>query len=143
MSTDQPNREGRPSKYKPEYIDAILEYFSVEPYEEKTKRVASQGKQIEIDYTDANDMPTFAGFACSIEVHRGTLHEWCRDYPEFYNAYKRAGELQENFLVINGLKSTINTAFGIFTAKNVLGWRDKVENNHTFDDIEFEDDNDE
>ena len=116
----------RPTLYDPKYCDEILEYFSVSPYEERTKQVITKkGNIAEIEVTEANDFPSFAGFAAKIGVHRQTLHDWKAQHPEFSYAYKKAKEFQENFLVVNGNKGLINPAFAIFTAKNVLGWRDK------------------
>lgn len=103
----------RPTLYNPKYCRMILAHFSVKPY----RRVKSRDV--------ANDFPTLAGFAAKIGVHRETLLNWTEEHPEFFDAYKRAKDFQENFLVVNGLKDLINPSFGIFTAKNVLGWRDK------------------
>lgn len=119
-------KPGRPSKYKHEYCEQLIEYFSVEPYREVLKKIVTkQGDVIEVPENEANDMPTLAGFAISIGVHRDTLLEWSKEYPEFSGAYKRAIDFQENFLVTNGNKGLINPAFGIFTAKNILKWKDK------------------
>ena len=60
-----------------------------------------------------------------IGVHRDTLQEWAKQHPDFSVAYERAKDFQENFLITNGLKGMGSTLFGIFVAKNVLGWRDK------------------
>lgn len=123
---DEKTNTGRPSKYKEEYCQALLDYFSVEPYREVMKKIVTkQGDVIEIPENEANDMPTLAGFAISIGIHRDTLLEWSKQYPEFSGVYKRAIEFQENFLVVNGNKGLINPAFGIFTAKNILKWKDK------------------
>lgn len=104
---------GRPSLYKPEYCELILEYFSVRPYE----TVGINEK--------AADFPSFAGFAAKIGVHRDTLHEWKDIHPEFSDAYMRAKEHQENFVLVNGMKGLVNTNFAMFATKNLLGYRDK------------------
>ncbi len=104
---------GRPTAYDPKYCDEILEYFSIKPYEK------TDGK------TEVADLPTFAGFAKTIGVHRDTLNEWTNEHPQFSDAYKKAKEIQEDFLVINGLRSNINTAFGIFVLKNCHNWKEK------------------
>lgn len=109
----QSRKIGRPTKYKKHFSKLLLQYFDVRPYfENKT------GKLVTADF------PSIAGFAISIGVHRDTLHEWATKYPEFSDAYKRAKDFQENYLVINGNKGLINSTFAIFTAKNVLNWRD-------------------
>lgn len=122
----QENTNGRPSKYKDEYCQLLLDYFSEEPYREVIRKVhTKQGDVIEIPEDVANDFPTLAGFAIKIGVHRDTLLEWSKQFPEFSGAYKRASDFQEHFIVTNGMKSLVNPAFAIFTAKNVLKWRDK------------------
>lgn len=110
---------GRPTAYSDEFPDMLTDYFDREPYE------------ITGGEAKANDFPTKAGFAIMIGVDRDTLKEWAKVHPEFSAAYKKAESFQEHFLVTNGLKGLVNTAFGIFTAKNVLGWRDKSEVEHS------------
>lgn len=106
---------GRPTDFKEEYTQKLIDYFSVKPYEE------INGKLV------ASDIPTLAGFACLIGQHRETLRNWCEQSPEFFAAFQKAKEFQENWLAVNGNKGLINPAFGIFTAKNVTTWRDKRE----------------
>jgi hypothetical protein len=104
---------GRPTKYDISFCEAMSAYFSKE----------------------VGFFPTLAGFAASIGVTRDTLHEWANakteegtlKHPEFSDAYKRAKEMQEQNLVIGALTGAYNASFAIFTAKNVLGWRDKTE----------------
>lgn len=103
----------RPTVYDPKFCEMLLKHFSVKPYRKLKRKL------------EANDFPTLAGFAIKIGVHRETLLEWAKAHEEFSDAYKMAKEYQENFLVINGLKGLINTNFGIFTAVNVLGFRNK------------------
>ena len=109
-------KPGQPSGYDIKYIQMLIDYFNVKPYKEN-----NMGK------LEASDFPTLAGFAVKIGFHRETLLNWSKEHPEFFDAYKRAKDYQENFLVVNGMKGLINPAFGIFTAKNVLNWRDKKE----------------
>lgn len=115
------NPVGRPSGFKDEFADQLIEYFSAKPYTEKENREV------------AGDVPTLAGFAIKLGVSRDTLLEWASaldetgslKYPEFSGAYKRARDYQENWLATNTLKNLVNPAFAIFMAKNVIGWRDK------------------
>ncbi len=107
---------GQPTKYKKEYAVKLLEYFGEPPY-----------FQNEIGKKEANDFPTLAGFAISIGVHRETILNWTKEHPEFFDAYKRAKDYQENFLVVNAMKGLIHPSFSIFTAKNILNWREKQE----------------
>lgn len=104
---------GRPSVYKPEYCQQLLDYFSEPPYQ----KIGGQN--------EASDFPSFAGFAIKIDVHRETLLEWTKIHPEFSGSYKKAKEYQENWLTTNGLKGLLNPAFGIFIMKNVTDYRDE------------------
>lgn len=107
------SKGGRPTKYEDWMADAVLDYFS----------------------TPVGDFPTLAGFAASISVSRETLHDWATAKgadgslrnPQFSDAYKKAKDMQEQNLVKGALTGVYNSTFAIFTAKNVLGWRDKVE----------------
>lgn len=117
---------GRPSGYDPSYCQKIIEYFSEPPYREVMKTVVTKmGDVVEVPTTEATDFKSFAGFAILVGVHRETLINWTKEHPDFFDAYKRAKEYQEHFLATNGNKGLINPAFSIFTAKNVLNWRDK------------------
>lgn len=107
----------RPTKYSPKFTDELLKYFSDKPY-----KLMGQGAQRR---PVASDFPSLAGFASKIGVHRETLLEWSKEHPEFSDAYKRAADLQENWLIINGLKGLVSSNFGTFIAKAVCGMRDK------------------
>lgn len=123
---------GRPTKYRPEYVDQMLEFFSQAPTREVTVRDAKGNERTEIL---PGQFPTLARFATNIGVVKDTLLEWsqARDengelkHPEFSVAYKKAKELQEANLVEGTIAGAYNSTFAIFTAKNVLGWRDKIE----------------
>ncbi len=86
-----------------------------------------------------NDLPFIRDFAKKIGVNTDTLYEWANKkeedgalvYPEFSEALKAVKQLQEKIIVINALNGCYNSTFAIFTAKNVLGWRDKTETDIT------------
>jgi len=117
-----PKKMGRPSNFKPEYVKKIMAYFDIEPYTiQEGDDGEPTGKLI------ACDLPTFAGFAVTLNTYTKQLHNWCDKYPEFLQAYKKAKECQEKILVINALKGLYAAAPAIFTMKNILKWRDKHE----------------
>lgn len=123
---------GRPTKYKPEYCESIIEYFDVEHtriVEERFyyKNGDEKVKEIEV----ANELPTVEGYAHSIGVNKTTLHEWNKKHTEFSNAFKKARELQEKMWLTNSLKGLYPGAFTIFAGKNMFGWRDKQDIEHT------------
>jgi hypothetical protein len=131
---------GRPTKYKDEYCEKLIEYFDIEPYvKEKVLYYYKNGDSKEQIQEVPNDLPLLSKFAASINVSRDTLHEWAhgidRDgnlkHPEFSDAYKKAKELQRAVLITNGLRGNYQTAFAIFTAKNLTDMRDKQEIEHS------------
>ena len=130
----KPKPEGRPTKYKPEFCEEIVEFFDSEPYEDVN--IPHYGKTGEISWTDTkrmpNKLPTLREFAKHIEVGVSTVYDWIDEkhasyHSEFSDAFTRAKDLQKWFLVQNGLQGLYNPAFAIFTAKNITDMRDKQE----------------
>ena len=130
---EQTRPVGRPSAFKEEYCDQLIEYFDKVPFERvplKDKNGDEKGFELV-----PTMFPTLARFAANIGVTRETLHDWATSknaegelkHPEFSYAYKRAKEFQEAILVEGTMAGAFQANFSIFTAKNVLGWRDKTE----------------
>lgn len=127
-----PVKRGRPSVYDPIFCDELIELFSQPATREVTLRDAKGNERVEIL---PGVFPTLARFAAMIGVTRETLHDWATaktpdgelKHPDFSYAYKKAKEFQEANLVEGTMAGAYNSTFAIFTAKNVLGWRDKTE----------------
>lgn len=117
---------GQPTKYKPEYCQQLIDYFSIEPLEiirEQEITDTEGGKYISRRLPQR--FPWFEGFARKIGVHRNTLKNWCNEHPEFAEAYDTAKDLQREFIVDVALSGAAPPSFAIFTMKNVCGWRDE------------------
>lgn len=112
------NPVGRPTKYRPEYCQRVIEYFKKPAY--STVILANGSTQ-----TVPCVFPTMARFAEELDVARDTLLEWVAVHPDFSVAYKRALTLQESILQEAALAGAYQGSFAIFTAKNVCGWRDE------------------
>jgi len=110
---------GRPTSYDKKFAAQLREFFSVEAYREERD---DKGNPRVI----CNRFPTLARFACNIGVHRETLLEWAEKHPEFSDAYRFAKAAQESILAEGALAGAYHGSFAIFTAKNVLGWRDQT-----------------
>ena len=100
------NPGGRPTKYKSEYCDQLVEHMA-------------QGFPYET-------------FAALIDVCRETLYEWEKKHEEFFHAKKRGKEKTYLALVSKGMDSihdpgTLNNTVWIFMMKNMCGWTDKKE----------------
>lgn len=115
---EQPKKRkvGRPSKYKPEFCQMIIDHFDLE---------------VEDYANGSRQFPTFIDFAHKIGVCDETLQEWCRSKPEFSASYKKAKKLLEAFFIKAGMENKLNTTFAIFYSKNCLGWKDKQEVDQT------------
>lgn len=124
---------GRPTLFKEEYADQLIAYFDIEPFERRPL-LDAQGNEKGSEIVPAK-FPTLARFAISIGVTRDTLYEWATakkedgelKHPDFSYAYKKAKDYQEAILVEGAMANAFHANFSIFTAKNVLGWRDKME----------------
>ena len=130
---EETKSRGRPTLFKEEYVDKLIQYFDKKAYERKPlldKEGNERGSEMV-----PTDFPTLARFATMIGVTRETLHDWATaknaegelKHPDFSYAYKRAKEFQEAILVEGTMAGAFQANFAIFTAKNVLGWRDKTE----------------
>lgn len=94
---------GRPTKYKPEYCEALIEHML-------------RGK-------------SFEAFAGVLRVDHDTLYEWCKRHKEFSDTKKVGLAISRNFweeMGIDGITIPgFNTALWIFNMKNRFGWRDR------------------
>ncbi len=95
---------GRPTIYRDEYADGIVEYFA-----------------------EQEDFPTMAGYAASLNVGQKTVVNWTEKHPKFLLGYEKAKEIQEDRLVKMTLGGKYNPTFAIFFSKNRLGYVDKQE----------------
>lgn len=105
---------GRPSKYKPEYCDMIVEHMK--------------------------DGASMVSFASEIGVARCTLDQWAKDHPEFSGAIKigksACAAWWEKAARANAKDGGGNAALCIFGLKNMAPdeWREKQEIAHTSPD---------
>lgn len=122
----------RPTKWKPEYNQQIINHFSRPRYEVvKLKRI-KRGQEVEVEEIVAAPMPKFFEFADKIGVDDDTIMNWAKPenkekYPGFHRAYERAKELQKWFLIDNTLAGYYEPRFAKFVAINVTNMVDKSE----------------
>ena len=126
--TKQVTQTGRPSKYYEEdWCALIVKYFKRPVFIEREERIIQRnGQEKIVTKRELNPSPPFiAGFCATYQVDRSTLLRWSDQHEEFHIAYNEAKCLQEQWLITAGLTGAANSSFAIFTAKNVLGWRDR------------------
>ena len=127
------------SKYKPEYCEEIIKFFSVPHTRERLKCrfYDKTGNLSREEFEEvADDLPFFSKFARKIKTTTKTLNKWKEKHPEFCNSYNIAKELQKEFLVNNGLRGMYPPASFIFTAKNITDMKDEqyIDLTKTLDD---------
>jgi len=98
---------GRPTKYKPEYCEKIVEFFTY--------------------IISTNNWPTFEGFAASINVSTETLQDWKNNKPDFSVSYNKALNLQKDNLFMNTLKKNYDSSFARFLASACYGLSEKTQ----------------
>lgn len=105
-----PKPIGRPTKYKPEYCNQLIDFFN---------------KPI-VDSTGSPHDPIFlSAFGRSIGVCHDTLIEWTNVYPAFSEAYREAKHLQMEMIATNAVQDRYNGSFAWRMVQNLCGWRDK------------------
>ena len=123
---------GRPSKYDPKYCQEIIDFFDIDFFEERVVekkeelfRDGSSKSIFEKTLQVANPLRFISQFARKIGISRSEINLWAEKHPEFSEALKEAKELQREHLITCGLKGLFNPSFAIFSAKNMIGWRDE------------------
>ena len=109
MPKNTTGRTGRPSGYKPEYCDTVIE-------------VMRQGYSKE-------------AVAGHLEISKDTLYQWEKAHADFSDALKRGVELSRIFWERTALETIthrkdttqLNSTSWIFNMKNRFGWKDKTE----------------
>lgn len=125
----------RPGEYHPGICDQMLAYFDkpknreiIDTYTWKSGAVSEKSRYV------PNTPPHFSEFARSIGVTTRTLKKWCREHPEFKEAYDQCQEIFEEFLIDNGLVGSYGAIAMKFVAVNRSKMKDKsVQENHTLD----------
>ena len=121
MQIKTKNKGGRPTQYKEEYCNQIVEFFQIEPYmTEEVEVTTALGSKYKKKVRHANDLKFLLDFAKEINISYRTVRRWTESHSEFCHAYKEAKDLQERQLIVNGLNGLYQTSFAIFTAKNIL-----------------------
>lgn len=124
---------GRPTKYKPTYCQALIDFFDIEPWEE---REIPHYKGGEVTWTDIKvlpvRMPTLRGFAKHMGVGISTVYRWLDEQDGAYqsafrDAFTCASAIRKDWLIDVGLSGSAPPASFKFVAVNVTDMRDKQE----------------
>lgn len=129
-------RWGRPSKYDPIFIELMEEFFNI-PVDrgEEVDAVDNEGNSFTKVIRVVNRFPTLSRFALIIGITRETMYAWAHEvdedgelrYPDFSHAYMRAKDAQDAIMTEGGMGGAYEARFSTLAAKNIIGWKDKVE----------------
>jgi hypothetical protein len=122
---------GRPTKYKKQYCEEIIRFFDVPQTKiQKVTQITASGVT-EFNKEVPENLPTIIGFARKIGVLSETLKEWADKYEEFSVSYRKALELEKEFLIQNGLKGFYQPNIFQFIASNLTDMKNKETKEHT------------
>lgn len=116
--------DGKPLRYQPEFCTRLLAFFDVAPF--TVTEVPKRDGSVTLVETAA-ELPTFAAFAKLLGTTCDALESWEQKHPAFREAARKARDLQGNILIQNSLRGNYSASFAVFTAKNLLGWKDGKE----------------
>ncbi|MBO5011800.1 MAG: hypothetical protein J6C49_05040 [Elusimicrobiaceae bacterium] len=117
-------KKAPPLRYRPEFCERLLAFFDVPAF--RVTEVMKRDGSVSLVETAA-ELPTFASFAKSLGTTCAVLDGWEKKHPAFREAAQKARDLQSNILIQNSLRGNYSASFAVFTAKNLLGWRDGKE----------------
>jgi hypothetical protein len=119
---------GAPTLYKPEYAQAIIDYFEAAQLPgdlaPDDSGPGSGRRQTERIYTH---MPTLQGFARSIGTSTKVLKDWEMRHVAFGLACARARDIMDQHLAQGLASGVYNPTGASFVAKNLAGWKDRTE----------------
>jgi hypothetical protein len=126
---------GRPSEYKPEYCEIVLEFFNkpdrevlLEPKLDKDDKpiLNADGSSVMTPVinkygepvTLATRLPTIEGLARNLKVVVATIYHWADTHPDFLEALTRGREAAKDILISNALSKSYDPKFAQFVAIN-------------------------
>lgn len=124
---------GRPSTYKPEYAQMLIEYFDVPPVREIPETWYNPDGSVKRESMKlvANPPAHIGGFARKLGVSKMAVYEWARKYPDFGYAMIHARDMRRAMIIDNALAGLYNPLFAKLAAANLFGWHDRQDVNHT------------
>lgn len=103
---------GRPTKYNPKFCDEMVPWF--------------------LNKVEKGEFPFLSKFARDImNVCCDTAIEYTKIYPDFSEVYKKAKDIQKEFLITQTLNGKYNPTFAIFVATNLTD----MKNNQRFEHV--------
>ena len=134
MHKPKPKPVGRPTKYKLEHCQRLIDFFDIDPYEEREIPHYDKKTGEIVVWTDykrmPNKLPTLRDFAKSIKVNISNVYEWLNKessafQSEFRDAFIQAKDIRKWFLIQNGLQGLYPPATFAYVASNITNMVNK------------------
>ena len=141
MATKTYEHAGQPTKYKPEYCQALMDFFDQEPWEDVKFPIydAEGNKTKDITKRLPRKLPSLVDFAKSINVGISTAYDWVNPdhdsyQKQFSDTYKNSAKRLQKWVLTHGaMTGYYNPGFAKFVAVNISEMRDKTDHNVTGD----------
>ncbi len=127
--------KGRPTKYKREYCQRLIDWFNVDVVMKIVDDPTGKGGTS--THFETVRVPSIRGFAASIGVHHDTLYEWAKavypdgntragklKHPEFSDALSRAQSIEEALIFEYGMAGRLDRGLAAMYFTNKLGFKD-------------------
>jgi hypothetical protein len=108
---------GRPSKYKPKFVQDALDYFHNESV--------------------SGNYPSIVGLSVLLKVHKDQLYEWEKIHPDFHDALETGRAIGHELLVKRALKDEFNAGFTKFLLINNYGYSSEKTETHNVNEHSF------
>jgi hypothetical protein len=93
---------GRPTEYRPDICKRVEQYL-----EERKDTVDILGEQ-KLTIVRTVNLPTIEDLANYLGIHKDTIYDWEKKYPEFSDVITRVRQEQASRLINNGLSGSYN-----------------------------------
>ncbi len=102
---------GRPSEYKPEYVEKVDKYIQLSLKQNKT----------------TTELPTLVGLAIYFDKVVNTLKNWGKEHPEFLTALRKLQAYQKRELINRGLLGTYNSTIAKLILSSNHGMTERID----------------
>ena len=113
----QSPRIGRPTLYRDEYCDSVVEFFQ----RPRAPRTSTDDRIL------PGELPSLSAWGNEHDISPKLISEWQNRHAAFREACTRAKCIGAELLSDRALNGQYNAQYAAFYAKNAFGWKDKTE----------------
>lgn len=112
-----PPRTGRPTLYRDEYCDSVVEYFQ----RPRPPRTSTDDRIL------PGELPSLSAWGNERNISPQLISDWQNRHAAFREACTRAKAIGAELLSDRALNGQYNAQYAAFYAKNAFGWKDRSE----------------